>query len=327
MLCLWKNPAAVEKMRRWSLEKQLAEADRLTALSAWASSVDPSFAESVIPLLGSDAGESANVRRRVFDALATYDSPTIAGQVLTIYADLENELQPVAVELLTSRATWAKQLLDAIDSGKVSKDAVTVNQVRKLLKLGDKELASRVEATWGKLRTDRNPQREQVVAKMRDLVRNGHGDPVAGQAVFGRLCGQCHKIHGQGQDVGPDITVNGRSNFEQLLSNIFDPSLVIGAAYQPRIVTTGDGRVLTGLLVEDGPQRVVLKLQGGKLETIPRSNVDEIETSKLSLMPEGVETQYKPQEIVDLFAFLKLDKPPQNPAAKTLPGFVELDGK
>ena len=68
--------------------------------------------------------------------------------------------------------------------------------------------------------------------------------------MFKKVCAQCHKIYGEGQDVGPDITSNGRASFDQLLSNVFDPSLVIGAGYQARIVTTTGGRVLTGLLAE-----------------------------------------------------------------------------
>jgi putative membrane-bound dehydrogenase-like protein len=332
ILTHWGNRAATQVVTEIAISAAShgttsPDAAITAAIDTWIRSPDANVAPHIEGLLRPSQTSSVDHRRRLLDSLVRSTDEAVGDQVLNVYARLEAELKPAAIELLTSRSTWSKQLLDAIKVGRISKDAVTVNQVRKLLKLGDKELTSRVEATWGKLRTDRNPQREQVVAQMRDLVRNGHGDPVAGQAVFGRLCGQCHKIHGQGQDVGPDITVNGRSNFEQLLSNIFDPSLVIGAAYQPRIVSTGDGRVLTGLLVEDGPQRVVLKLQGGKLETIPRSNVDEIETSRLSLMPEGVETQYKPQEIIDLFAFLKLDRPPQDPQAKTLPGFAELDAR
>ena len=322
----WKNPKAIAEVRAIALTPLASEAQRLASIDAWGASLDRSLIDAIEPL-SQDEKLSRSLCRRLFEVLIKYDDPRVATNVLAIYPQLSPDLKSAAIELLTSRAVWAKHLLDAIETTKVSKDTVTVNQVRKLLKLGDKDLAARVEATWGKLRVDRNPQREQVVNKMRDLVRNGHGDAAAGQAVFGRLCGQCHKIHGTGQEVGPDITVNGRSNFEQLLSNIFDPSLVIGGAYQPRIVSTGDGRVLTGLLVEDRPTRVVLKLQGGKLESIARSNIDEIETSKLSLMPEGVETQYKPQEIIDLFAFLKLDKPPTDPTAKTLPGFAELDQK
>src|SRR5262249_9100447 len=153
-----------------------------------------------------------------------------------------------------------------------------------------------------------------------DLLKKTPGDAKAGVEVFKKLCAQCHKIHGEGQEVGPDITSNGRSDFEQLLSNVFDPSLVIGAGYAATTVTTKKGLVVTGLVVEDTPQRIVLKQQGGKLETIPRKDVDEVTVSKISLMPEDVEKQLKPQEIADLFAFLCLDKPPSDPGAKRIPG-------
>ena len=155
---------------------------------------------------------------------------------------------------------------------------------------------------------------------MREKLQSEHGDPHRGQLVFEKLCGQCHKIHGKGQDVGPDITSNGRAAFEQLLSNVLDPSLVIGASYQARMIATDDGRVLTGLPVEDSPQRVVLKVQGGKLETVPRAEIETYKISELSLMPEGLENQLPSQELLDLFAFLLLDKPPSDPTARLIPG-------
>jgi hypothetical protein len=108
------------------------------------------------------------------------------------------------------------------------------------------------------------------------------------------------------------------------LSNVFDPSLVIGRSYQAQTVVTTDGRILTGLLAEDSPQRVVLKLQGGKLETIARADVEQMEVSKLSMMPENLEKQLKPEELADLFAFLTLDKPPSDPTARQLPGVREV---
>ena len=120
--------------------------------------------------------------------------------------------------------------------------------------------------------------------------------------------------------MGPDLTVNGRSSIDQMLSNVFDPSLVIGAAYRAVIVVTKEGRVLTGLVVEDSPSRLVLKIQGGKTEIIPREDVDSFKISNVSLMPEQLENQLKPNEIVDLFAFLALDKRPSDPAARQLPG-------
>jgi putative heme-binding domain-containing protein len=72
--------------------------------------------------------------------------------------------------------------------------------------------------------------------------------------------------------------------------------------------------------VEESKDRVVLKVQGGKLESIPRDEIEQYKVSELSMMPENVEKLMTPQEIADLFAFLALDKPPTDPAAKMLPG-------
>ena len=180
-----------------------------------------------------------------------------------------------------------------------------------------------VRTRWGTVRTERNPQRTQVIGDIRELLTSTIGDPLRGQLVFNKVCGQCHKIYGQGQEVGPDITRNGRASFDQLLSNVFDPSLVIGAAYQARTVITTEGRVLTGLVAEDNEQRLVLKIQGGKQEVVPRDKVDEVVVSKLSLMPEDLEKQLKPQELVDLFQFLTLDHAPQDPQAALIPGAPE----
>jgi putative heme-binding domain-containing protein len=265
-------------------------------------------------------GNSAGFRGLVLGALGRLDGPEVAALVLEAYPKMEPDLQPRAVELLTQRPAWGKKLLDAIADKTVPADALSVNHVRKLLASKDAELIKKVKEKWGTLREDRNPEREKIVGQMRDLLGKTKGDAVAGKAVFTKLCAQCHKIYGEGQDVGPDITSNGRATYDQLVSNVFDPSLVIGAAYQATLVETKQGRTLTGLLVEDSDKRVVLKIQGGKTEVIAKDDVDAMQTSKLSLMPEDVEKQLKPQEIADLFAFLCLDKPPGDPTARRIPG-------
>ena len=78
------------------------------------------------------------------------------------------------------------------------------------------------------------------------------------------------------------------------------------------------------LVVEDNDRRIVLKLQGGKTETVPREQVDEIKLSALSLMPEDLENQLKPQELADLFAYITLDRAPNDPAARPIPGAERL---
>lgn len=315
----WHDERGLQAVRTVYASADQPDDQRLAALAALVAEVDPQLLDAVTNVL-SDEKSSPDLRRRTLDALGRSDDPRIADIVLTAYPNLEPDLRPQAIELLTGRATWAKALLAAIADKRLPADALNLNQVRKLLASKDEQLIAQVRATWGSLRTERNPAREQVISQMRQIIRGTPGDAHRGLVVFKKVCGQCHKLHGEGQEVGPDITVNGRGSFEQLLSNVFDPSLVIGAAYQARTVVTADGRVITGLVAEDSERRVVLKVQGGKIETIARGDIDEMETSRLSLMPENLEQQLKPDEIADLFALLVLDKPPDDPTARELPG-------
>lgn len=319
----WKDADAAAAAKEIASARELPPAKRLLAIDALITGGDREVLDVVHKLLGSREGPDLAMRSTLISALVKVDDPSVAPMLINLYDALDAEQKPRVIEVLTARTAWSKSLLAAVESKQLSRDALNANQVRKLLASGDKEIAELVVKTWGSIRTERDPAREETIAAMRKLIRSTPGDPHKGQELFKKLCGQCHKIHGEGQEVGPDITLNGRGNFEQLLSNVFDPSLVIGASYQARTVITDDGRVLSGLLVEDNDQRIVLKQQGGKLETIARGDVDEISVSPLSLMPEGIEKQYQPQEIVDLFAFLTLDKPPRDSTARKIPGTVE----
>jgi len=314
-----KDPDGIQAARTMLAGKGQSEGNRLKALAALVAANDATLLAPTGTLLADKVG-SSTFRGQVLAALGKLDDPKVADVVLTHFAKMEPDLQPKAIELLTQRSAWSKQLLARIARKEISVNALNVNQVKKLLATKDAEIVKQVTAVWGTLREERNPEREKVVAEMRDFLKKTKGDATAGQVVFKNVCAQCHKIHGEGQEVGPDITSNGRADFEQLLSNVFDPSLVIGAGYVATTVATTKGQVLTGIVVEDNAQRVVLKVQGGKLETIPRAEVDELAVSKVSLMPEGLEKQLKPQEIADLFAFLCLDKPPSDPTAKRIPG-------
>ncbi|MFO0907758.1 MAG: PVC-type heme-binding CxxCH protein [Isosphaeraceae bacterium] len=322
----WQASGSREVAERILLDGTRAPEMRLRALAALRASAGEQTAIDRVAQLLKPTGERSNVafRGRVISALGVFQSREVAPMVLALYTSLEAENRPRAVELLTQRAEWARLLLGAIGKNAIEPTALNINQVRRLLSLGDPELAKLIKERWGVLREGRDTNREQVVDSMRRLVRSTPGDPHAGAEVFRRLCAQCHKIYGDGQEVGPEITLNGRASLDQLLSNVFDPSLVIGAGYQATTLATTDGRVISGLLVEDSPTRVVLKIQGGKLETIPRGQVDEMKLSALSLMPEDVERQLKPQEIADLFSFLSLDRPPSDPQARSIPGAETL---
>jgi putative heme-binding domain-containing protein len=316
----WKDEKAIAAVRNVLSTSEHKDAQRLKALAALIAAGDKSLNKIVAEALTNARHNSADFRSGVLAALGRSDSPQVAEIVLAAYPKLEPDLQPKAIELLTQRPIWAKSLLATIGAGHLPATVLNTNQVARLLRSRDEELVKLVKDKWGTVRTERNPNRERVIAGIREQIRSTRGDPFRGEVVFKALCAQCHKIYGEGYEVGPDLTSNGRSSFDQILSNVFDPNLVIGSAYQLYTVIDGDGRSISGLLVEDNDQRITLKLQGGKTESVARDNIEEVIVSQLSMMPEDVEKQFSGQQIADLLAFLTLDKHPKDPTAKQLPG-------
>jgi putative heme-binding domain-containing protein len=293
------------------------EAIRLQALEALVAFRDAALPDAFGTVLSSGA---PGFLARVLTAAGRSDNGKLADVVLAQYPRLDPELQPLAIDFLLQREPWARKLLNAVIAKKLPRGTLNPNHLRKILESNDREAIWAIEKEWGNIREERNPQREKVVAEMGTYLRQHPGDAKAGQAAFKKLCVQCHTIYGEGEALGPDLTSNGRGSFDQLVASVFDPSLVIGPAYQTTTVVTEDGRNLTGLVTEDSDRRIALAMPGGGKETVGRNEVKYTRTSKLSMMPEGIETILDRKELADLFAFLALDHPPGDPRARPIPG-------
>jgi putative heme-binding domain-containing protein len=293
------------------------ETMRLKALDALIAFRDPSLSEAVDQILASGP---PSLIAHVLAALGRSADPKVGQVVLARLPMLDAEVRPLAVELLLQREPWARKLLDTVLAGKLPRSTLDANHLRKIMESNDREAIWAVEKAWGTVRAERDPAREKVVTAMGDYLRGHPGDPHAGRVVFRKLCVQCHTIYGEGQSVGPDLTSNGRGSFDQVLASVFDPSLVIGPSYQTTTVVTEGGRSLTGLIIEDSERRIVLKLPGGGQEVVPRIEVKSTRISKLSMMPEGIEHLLAKSELADLFAFLALDRPPDDPQSRPIPG-------
>ncbi len=264
---------------------------------------------------------SSAVRDFVLGEVVRASEPEAVRRTLAGLKHFPIQLQATIVDRLCQRESNARLVLEQVAAEKLNRDLIGPNQVRRLAQSKSAELNSLVQKVFGEVRTENADDRQKVVREKSEFLYSvARGDIERGWKVYDRICGQCHVLHGRGLEVGPNITRNGRGSFEQLVSSVFDPSLVVGEAYKSTIVATDDGRVLQGLLVEKNDQRVVLKVQGGKLETIPADEIDTIKTSLKSLMPEGVELQLTNQEIADLFALLSIDIPPEGGDPVRVPG-------
>jgi putative heme-binding domain-containing protein len=132
-----------------------------------------------------------------------------------------------------------------------------------------------------------------------------------GRATFLKTCGACHRLFGEGGEVGPDLTGSGRANLEYLLENIVTPSAVVPADYRATVATLSDGRTVTGLLRDANARTVTLVTQGAR-EVLERRDLSKLETLDQSLMPEGLLDGLAEDEARDLVAYLMR---PTRPAA------------
>jgi putative heme-binding domain-containing protein len=135
------------------------------------------------------------------------------------------------------------------------------------------------------------------------------GDLKRGEAVFLRsgaaACNKCHRVKGQGGDIGPDLSQVGRK-FERaaLLEAIMDPSKGMAPEYVPYVVETDEGKVFAGFLHEESAERVVLKTIENQLVSIPRDKIEEMVKQTKSLMPELILKNVTAQDAADLLDFM-----------------------
>jgi putative heme-binding domain-containing protein len=94
-----------------------------------------------------------------------------------------------------------------------------------------------------------------------------------------------------------------------MLLSIIHPSAEIREGYNTNVVTTNDGRIITGTLADQDPQTISLHTTEGTSVSIPRDEIDEMVVSKQSMMPEGLLSQYSDQQLRDLFAYLRMTQP------------------
>ncbi len=319
VLASWKNTNAVKMVEAIASNSKTNSDNRLAAIETLMRS-DSSRLDQLLPKLLMDSSIAVNQRAAIIDTLGSLKSDEVPAWLAQNYNSIEQSFQSKVIEVLTQRPAWSKLILEQVAEKRIPVDRFNLNQLRRLATFKDESVQKLLREHFGSIRESNSEERVRVVNRMRDMLGGLSGDPFAGRAVFKRVCSQCHVLHGEGYNVGPDITRNGRNNWQQLIQNVFDPSAVIGPGFQAVVILTDDDRVLTGVPTEETEQSVTLKIQGGKLETIAKNSIEEMKRSDVSLMPEQIENQMTNQEAADLFAYLALDKPPEDSSAVLLPG-------
>ena len=115
---------------------------------------------------------------------------------------------------------------------------------------------------------------------------------------------KCHAHSGEGGKVGPDLSGMAAHPKSELIVHILDPSRSVEGNFIQYTVSTTDGRTKSGLLAGETKTSIDLLDAEGKKHTILREDIDELASSKKSVMPEGYEKSIPPEGLADLLEFL-----------------------
>ena len=269
-----------------------------------------SSVEPVLQLL--DAAEPPTVQQAALDALAAFDDPRIPEALLARYATAAEPLGVRIVDVLLGRRDWAARFLALVDEGKIAAKNVAVEQLRIVAVHEDDALDQLVKKHWGRVAEGTPEQRLAEMRRINNDLRAAGGDARAGKPLFAKTCGTCHRLFGEGNQVGPELTPANHKNTAEFLATRVRPSPGVRREYMNFVLQTTEGRVLTGLLVDQTPGSVTLLDAKNQRTTVPRARIETLQESPTSLMPDNLLAELKPQQLRDLFAYLQSDPPPDD---------------
>ena len=225
--------------------------------------------------------------------------------ILGHYGSLGPEGQEEAITTLTSRPDYARELLEAVHRGSLDRNVITAYHARQMRSFNDEAITRELSRLWGAVRATTS-EKQQTIAELKGKLsaeRLKTADLSSGRAMFEKTCASCHALYGHGGSIGPDLTGSNRHNLDYLLENIVDPSATLVIDFKMSVVVTKDGRVVTGVVVEETDHTVAVRTQTERV-VLNRAEISRVVPQNASLMPEGLLTPLSGAQVRDLFAYL-----------------------
>ncbi len=216
------------------------------------------------------------------------------------WSEFSPELRNLALQAWLSREAWTTNLLDRLEAQTMSVSSLDLTQRSRLLQHPSEAIARRSSLL---LKQAGDSTRREIVEQYRPALQL-QGRSEVGHQVYVRACASCHQRGGEGHNVGPNLASVVEHSAEKLLTNILDPNADIQPGYHAYTCLLDSGEVLSGIIVGETANSVTIKDANGLARTISRGEIERLQNTNLSFMPQGMETLLTHQELADLLAFL-----------------------
>jgi putative membrane-bound dehydrogenase-like protein len=310
------SPLSIAQLPRDAAERIGAAADLARRL-AKEPAVPLSQRAAALGLLCRDPATVAQDMRLAGELLAPTNAPTLQSAALATLVrakvgaaaevligalpQLSPALRAVALDALTARLDSAQLLVSAIDQKRLSATDFPAATREKLL--AHPNAALREHATKA-LASSRPPARAQAVKEFQAVLKIT-GNAGKGKATFEKTCSACHQLAGMGQAVGPDLAALTDKSTGYLLTALLDPNAAVEGRFVAYQLETTDDETYVGLLSDENASALTILQPNGIRQRVPRASIKSLTSSKLSLMPEGLEQGMTVQDVADLIAFVQ----------------------
>jgi putative heme-binding domain-containing protein len=261
----------------------------------------------MVAILGSGSS-TPSLKRGILQAAARFDDKRIPQAVLEGYErniSGDKALREDVLRVLAGRKEWAVILARFVNEVKVPVKHFTLDIVRQLALHDDPEVVGVIDKHWrALLATGPSEAKETEMKRIKAVLAGGLGDAEKGKLQFAGRCALCHKLFEEGGAIGPELTGYDRGNLSFWLENIFNPSLEIREGFGAYIVRLKNGQILTGIIDAQEAGGVVIKDMANNKTSVKQADIEKLEASPLSLMPEALTSGMTDQDLKDFFAYL-----------------------
>jgi putative heme-binding domain-containing protein len=265
--------------------------------------------EAVMPMVAILKSSAApSLKRGMLQAAAKFDDKRLPEALLLGWEGQiagDKALREDALRVMGGRKEWAQILVSFVNDWKVPVKHFTIDIVRQLSLHKDADIDASIEKHWkGLLATGPTPEKKKEAERIKAVIKSGLGDAEKGKIQFMGRCFICHKLFNEGGSIGPDLTGYDRANVDFWLDNLFTPSLEIREGFGAYIVKTKGGQILTGLMDAQDANGIVIKDMANNKTAVKQADIEKMEASPISLMPEGLTTGMSDADLKDFFAYL-----------------------
>ncbi len=264
---------------------------------------DPNHRAEAVRLLATflTPTNSVEIQKMAIKSLGRNADISVAKGLLHSWFRLSPEVRETMIDELLNREAWAYELAHNINEGNISAHGVNAVQRGRLIN----HSSDRVKQLGRKaFDTVKMSSRNKVVEEFLPALKQT-GDPIRGRVIALRLCAPCHKQGDVGQDIGPNLQSVANHAPEKLLVAILDPNASIEPGFAAYSCTLTSGEELFGIISSETGNSFILKLADGKNRALLRSEIRDLSSSGVSLMPEGLEVGLNPSDVADVIQYLR----------------------